>query len=439
MDNIHIIVDGTDAHVAALTPLTAGMVGATARFTFTGTAWEGLTKIAVFRCGGVSRDSADWDGQVCTIPHECLTTAGEPLLLGVYGANSNGTVVIPTVYADCGVIRPGADPTGDPAADPATPFFASLLERVLAEAKESGRFDGPQGEKGEKGEKGDRGDTGAQGERGPAGPQGEKGDTGAQGPKGEKGEDGSSYTVRGMYATPEALRAAHSTGSAGDAWFVGTSDSSTVYQWDEDRGEWVNVGSLQGPKGDTGAQGPKGDTGDKGEKGDTGAQGPAGPKGDTGEKGDTGATGPQGPAGPQGEQGPQGAPGEKGDTGAAGAPGEKGTDGKSAYQAAQDGGYTGTEAAFNAALAQVGNKADKPTALSVSLPVSGWDATAKTQTVNAAGVTAEALCIVVAAAESFVAYGEAQVRCSAQGAGTLTFACEDVPAADLTANVLIVG
>lgn len=109
MDNIHITVDGTDAHVTALTPLTAGMVGATARFTFTGTAWEGLTKIAVFRCGGVSRDSADWDGQVCTIPRECLATAGEPLLLGVYGANSDGTVVIPTVYADCGVIRPGAN------------------------------------------------------------------------------------------------------------------------------------------------------------------------------------------------------------------------------------------------------------------------------------------------------------------------------------------
>ena len=129
MDNIHITVDGTDAHVAALTPLTAGMVGATARFTFTGTAWEGLTKIAVFRCGGVSRDSADWDGQVCTIPHECLATAGEPLLLGVYGANSDGTVVIPTVYADCGVIRPGADPSGDPAADPTVPFSPPCCSR----------------------------------------------------------------------------------------------------------------------------------------------------------------------------------------------------------------------------------------------------------------------------------------------------------------------
>ena len=46
-----------------------------------------------------------------------------------------------------------------------------------------------------------------------------------------------------------------------------------------------DLGSVIGPKGDTGAQGPKGD------KGDTGAQGPKG------DKGDTGAQGPKGDRG----------------------------------------------------------------------------------------------------------------------------------------------
>lgn len=69
----------------------------------------------------------------------------------------------------------------------------------------------------------------------------------------------------------------------------------------------------------------------KGPKGDAGATGPQGPQG---EKGDTGATGPQGP---QGE---------------VGADGQPGTDGKSAYQYAQEGGYTGTEAEFAAKLAE---------------------------------------------------------------------------------------
>lgn len=53
----------------------------------------------------------------------------------------------------------------------------------------------------------------------------------------------------------------------------------------------VDLGSVKGPKGDTGAQGPKGDTGPQGPAGAKGATGAQGPKGDTG------ATGPQGPAG----------------------------------------------------------------------------------------------------------------------------------------------
>ena len=76
--------------------------------------------------------------------------------------------------------------------------------------------------------------------------------------------------------------------------------------------------------------------GEKGEKGETGAQG---------EKGDTGAQGPQGEMGPQGPRGEKGADGATGATGA---------DGKSAYQYAQDGGYTGTEAEFAAKLAAEG-------------------------------------------------------------------------------------
>ena len=243
---------------------------------------------------------------------------------------------------------------------------------------------GPAGEKGEKGDaftyadftvaqlaalKGEKGDKGAQGEQGPAGPKGETGAQGPTGPKGDTGPAGDSYTVKGLYATLAALQAAHPTGSAGDAWFVGTADSNTAYQWDVDKAAWVNVGALKGPKGDTGpagakgdtgAQGPQGDTGPQGPQGETGPQGPAGPKGDPGEKGaaftysdftatqlaalkgekgDTGPagavgapgakgdTGPQGPKGDTGPAGADGAPGAKGDTGAQGPkgnPGEKG-------------------------------------------------------------------------------------------------------------------
>ena len=313
---------------------------------------------------------------------------------------------------------------------------------------------GPQGEKGDTGSQGEKGDKGdaftysdftadqlasLKGEKGDTGPQGPKGDTGKTGPQGERGpagQDGTSYTINGLYSTLSALQVAHPTGSAGDAWFVGTADSNVVYQWDVDKATWVNVGALKGPKGDTGPQGPKGDTGVTGPKGDTGDVGPKGPKGDTG---------PQGP---------------KGDIGSAGA------DGKSAYVSARDGGYTGTESQFNADLAAVGGKQSKITTsgilkgdgaggvsaavkgtdyaapsvgVSVTLRASGWNVNTKTQTVSVSKVTATVNLIITAAPDSYMAYAEAGVRCTAQGAGTLTFACETVPTEDVVANVLILG
>ena len=96
--------------------------------------------------------------------------------------------------------------------------------------------------------------------------------------------------------------------------------------WDEEKQDYTSIPAIKGDKGE------KGDTGAKGDKGDTGAQGPQGEQGEQGPRGFQGSTGPQGPSG---------------------------ADGKSAYAAAQDGGYTGTEAAFNAALAQVASKITK--------------------------------------------------------------------------------
>lgn len=90
---------------------------------------------------------------------------------------------------------------------------------------------------------------------------GNKGDKGNTGDTGPKGDPGNSYVVKGLYATLAALQAAHPTGSEGDAWFVGTSDSNVVYQWDVDKAAWVNAGPLKGPKGD---KGDKGNTGEAG-------------------------------------------------------------------------------------------------------------------------------------------------------------------------------
>jgi hypothetical protein len=196
---------------------------------------------------------------------------------------------------------------------------------------------GPQGEPGPEGAQGPAGEAGkdgAQGDIGPAGPQGEAGPAGA---KGDKGDQGDGLTILGHYDTEADLRAAHPTGKTGDCYLVG---EGFLYTWNGE--DWINVGKLQGPKGDQGdqgeigpagpqgAQGPAGESGKDGEQGPVGPAGPAGAtgsKGEQGEKGDVGPQGEQGVEGPQGIQGIQGVPGETGPAGPQGPQGEKGEKG----------------------------------------------------------------------------------------------------------------
>lgn len=72
----------------------------------------------------------------------------------------------------------------------------------------------------------------------------------------------------------------------------------------------------------------------------------------------------------------------------------------------------------------------------VSLTVSGWG-TDLTQTVSVSGVTASNTVIVAPNAASHAAYAEANVRCTAQASGKLTFTCDEKPTAALTVNVVI--
>lgn len=78
------------------------------------------------------------------------------------------------------------------------------------------------------------------------------------------------------------------------------------------------------------------------------------------------------------------------------------------------------------------SKAEK----TASLTVSGWG-TGLTQTVSVSDVTASNTVIVSPDAASHTAYTEANVRCTAQESGKLTFTCDEKPTAALTVNVVI--
>ena len=234
--------------VAQSVLLTSGMVQAVqVRFCFS-PEWEGLTRTAVFRAGQVSVSCLLDEQNCCTIPWECLQTAGTHLMVGVYGTRAQ-EVVLPTVECSLGLICTGAQPAENTPQEPTPTLVQQLLTTAETAAQtaasvradaDAGLFCGETGPQGPKGDKGDIGETG------PAGPKGEPGETGPQGPKGDKGDTGE-------------------TGPAGP----------------------------KGAPGETGPQGPKGDTGEPGPagpKGDPGETGPQGPKGDKGDTGDAGVT-----------------------------------------------------------------------------------------------------------------------------------------------------
>ena len=119
-------------------PLTSGMVGQTIELEYSAD-FDGLTLTAVFTNGKTTVDVLN-PGNQCVIPHEVLDTVGEVVKVGVYAVRGN-ELVIPTVYADIGVVLKGADPSGDVSADPTLPVWAQIqgiignLNDLTTEAK----------------------------------------------------------------------------------------------------------------------------------------------------------------------------------------------------------------------------------------------------------------------------------------------------------------
>ena len=121
---IQITCKGNSAICTRTERLTSGMVGLQCEFVFD-EAWDGLAKTAVFQAGSEKRDVL-LTGAICTVPWEVLQHPGYQLVIGVYGTNAEGTLVIPTVYAMCGGIASGADPSGDESTDPTLPVWGQM-------------------------------------------------------------------------------------------------------------------------------------------------------------------------------------------------------------------------------------------------------------------------------------------------------------------------
>lgn len=125
---ITITVENAVAKAQRDVTLTTGMVGVQAHFIFDD-AWDGLSKTAVFRRGGITRDVV-MHGDTVPVPPEVLAAPTGRLQIGVYGANSDGTTVIPTTWAEGPSVSPGSKPSGDTSTDPGLPVWAQLQSMI---------------------------------------------------------------------------------------------------------------------------------------------------------------------------------------------------------------------------------------------------------------------------------------------------------------------
>lgn len=133
MNDTTVVISGNHACVVDRSTVTAGTVGGRVTFTFDKT-WDGMEKTLVWKGSGVTLDDTACTG---VIPAEVVAQAGGHLMVGVYGTREN--TATPTLWADLGVILPGADPSGDESADPSLPVWAQLQQQLAAQEASCGK------------------------------------------------------------------------------------------------------------------------------------------------------------------------------------------------------------------------------------------------------------------------------------------------------------
>lgn len=128
MNIANVKINGVEAVADQLSPIPAGIVGATVSFQYDDGIWSTLRKTVVFR-SVVVRDVVD-AGVVVVIPPEVVAEGYTTLRVGVYGVDAQGTVVIPTLWAELGQVLPAADPSGDPSVAPELPIWAQIQATI---------------------------------------------------------------------------------------------------------------------------------------------------------------------------------------------------------------------------------------------------------------------------------------------------------------------
>ena len=114
----------TTCETTRLVPIPKGIVGATVSIEYMDSAWDGLQKTVVFR-SAVTKDVLAAGNEV-VVPAEVVSRAGVNLYMGVYGVDAANNVVIPTIWAELGLVNGAVAPSGDTSTNPSLPVWAQI-------------------------------------------------------------------------------------------------------------------------------------------------------------------------------------------------------------------------------------------------------------------------------------------------------------------------
>ena len=104
------------------------MIGAQVQIDYNDEIWGSLHKTVVFR-GVVTKDVIT-DAEVVTIPAEVVAKYGVVLRVGIYGVDADGNLAIPTIWADLGIVRDAANPSGDTTTDQSLPVWVQIQAMI---------------------------------------------------------------------------------------------------------------------------------------------------------------------------------------------------------------------------------------------------------------------------------------------------------------------
>lgn len=131
MTVVKLSCSGVEVLAAVEGILTAGAVGIKTYIEYTDDEWYGLVKDVAFRIGSTGKSYGMMNVEdVTTVPHESLV-AGKHLYIGITGFNVDKSVVIPTMWADCGVVQASA--IGD--YENSVPPTPTEMEQMVATVK----------------------------------------------------------------------------------------------------------------------------------------------------------------------------------------------------------------------------------------------------------------------------------------------------------------